>query len=226
MVKEISVLSWNIFSGLGYPNSTYDHILKFLKSFLTHKNTESIKPIFSYLKMLEPDIIALQEAKQEYFESKLTFNYFRNGNGLTSKLPFLEVKSLNLPYLIEKRNLIAAKIQIKNKELTFINLHLAAHKINSHIRKKQILFLLNFINNLQGPFVVAGDFNCEPNSNEFKFLISNNLTPIFHTPTYPSYNPTKKFDNMLVSPEIKVKDAKVLPFKASDHLPIYAKLEI
>jgi len=54
-------------------------------------------------------------------------------------------------------------------------------------------------------------------------LVSNGFRPLVFSPTFPSWNPQKRFDQVLVSDDVKAK-ARVLQTKLSDHLPILIEI--
>jgi len=70
--------------------------------------------------------------------------------------------------------------------------------------------------------ILMGDLNCSPGSRELsRFLRETDLCmPYSDLFTYPSWNPKKHLDHMLVSPGIKIGSVKVLNYPLSDHLPI------
>lgn len=70
--------------------------------------------------------------------------------------------------------------------------------------------------------VMLGDFNIK-SEKELDPLVSNGLRPLVFSPTFPSWNPQKRFDQVLVSDDVKAK-ARVLQTKLSDHLPILIEI--
>jgi len=77
------------------------------------------------------------------------------------------------------------------------------------------------------PLIIAGDFNCGSASRPLTELASSlNMTAI-STPndkTYPSWNPRRDFDHMLVSSHFRTQSSGVKDIRHSDHRPFEAFL--
>lgn len=248
-MSELKIANWNIFWGLGYPKSPSSYLLKGISYFRTREDRKNIPKIAKVLNDLSPDVITLQEIdlgsrrngkfnqiteiskltglKNNYFAvEKDWLGYFKDGNAILSKYNFQEVNSKDLPYKMEKRNYILSKLKIKNKQIIIIATHLSAHKYNQKERMEQVKELCKIINKIKGPLVLIGDLNCKPTSKEFLYLKNNsNLEPIINNPTYPSFNPQKIFDQIMITSKINVKSVKVINTKNSDHFPIFAHLQ-
>jgi len=73
-----------------------------------------------------------------------------------------------------------------------------------------------------------GDLNCQPHSEEIDLLLS--LTQLNPPPsrdaTYPSWQPTKKLDYILMTPSLEVHTADVINHAVSDHLPIAIEISV
>ncbi|HQP31791.1 MAG TPA: endonuclease/exonuclease/phosphatase family protein, partial [Deltaproteobacteria bacterium] len=88
-------------------------------------------------------------------------------------------------------------------------------------RMQQIDYLSELVG--QYPHVVLmGDMNCQADSPEMQQLrtrtgLISSGCPI---PSYPSWNPTRRIDHILVSPSIAIEETRVLNHAYSDHLPV------
>ena len=74
------------------------------------------------------------------------------------------------------------------------------------------------------PIIITGDFNMEPDSEEFKAM--NQTWRLLSDPTletYPSDRPRLRLDYIFsdLKHEFKVNEDRVIDVQASDHLPIY-----
>lgn len=132
------------------------------------------------------------------------------------------------------RNLQWLKCNFDGKEYYILNIHClwnGAGKGDSPQRILQSQRVKSFINTLQVPKILCGDFNLRPDTNSIQILEENmdNLVKRFgiestRTSFYPK---TERFaDYILTSPEISVKDFKVLPDEVSDHAALWLDFSI
>ena len=73
-----------------------------------------------------------------------------------------------------------------------------------------------------------GDLNCTAKSAEMRSLFRRtSLAPPDSTPpTFPSWEPTRDIDHIIVSSGMRVEDIWTLPHPVSDHLPIAARVRL
>ncbi|GHC77911.1 diguanylate cyclase [Limoniibacter endophyticus] len=199
---------------------------------------------------LDADIIALQEADERFgrraglldlrglentaklvpvFQSDHAHSHGWHGNiilareGLVSK-----VRSLKLPG-VEPRGALIADLEIKGAKLRIIAAHLGLLRRS---RAKQAETLLDAARADEGPTILMGDLN-EWRVARRSSLMS--LLPHFGPldvalPSFPSRMPFLALDRILASPQqiissIEVHDS-LLARKASDHLPIKARIDL
>ena len=247
---NLKILTWNIFWGMGAPTSSTHQKLHGLLYLKTTRDRAVIPKIAKRIKQLSPDIVALQEIDNgsvrngkydhigaissaarlpfsHFAVEKAAAKYFGDGNALLSKEKPLRVAHRTLPYSIEKRNYVLAEYEREGKRFVVITTHLAARRFNSAQRLSQVKELCRVIRKIKHPIIVAADLNCNRDTEEFKYLVKNSkLRAIIDESTYPVYNPQKQYDCILVSKKWKVKEARVVKTKLSDHYPIYAELKI
>ena len=154
------------------------------------------------------------------------------GNGFLSKYEYLnyEVYSVPSPTIkrektyYEDRCILKVNYLIDNKPFTCFVTHFGL--ANS---EQELMFnkLMELTSQEKNPFILMGDFNQLDDSpyiitfkEKFKIAMEEEI------PTFTSLNPYKRIDYIFVSKDIKVLDAKVLNVVASDHLPVYAEIEI
>ncbi len=67
-----------------------------------------------------------------------------------------------------------------------------------------------------------GDLNCSCVSKELRYLTKSASLrePVCDKSTFPSWQPARKIDHILVSETLLVEDAWVVDYPLSDHLPI------
>ncbi len=120
------------------------------------------------------------------------------------------------------------KFKSENKQFVVINLHGLWNpegKIDLPERLEQSRKTRMFLDKTNDAKILCGDFNLLPETESLKILETGmkNLVKEYKIPTTRSYfyEKSDKFaDYVLVSPEINVKDFKILPDVVSDHLPL------
>ena len=149
----------------------------------------------------------------------------QQSNAILSKKPITNYKIHNLKSGMKN---IIIETQIKtSKKATLLLTHLSLSKKS---REKQINELIDIINKIKTPIILAGDLNTFQGKKELNNLIKQTNLKI-HNPktnkkTYPSFKPKKRFDYILTSKNIKVKNYKTLDIQLSDHLPVLIDFEI
>lgn len=130
-------------------------------------------------------------------------------------------------------NLQYIKIAGINKPLTIGNVHglfNGPSKNDDPDRLEQSRRIKGFFDNVAGAKILCGDFNLWPDTESLKLLENDmrNLIKEYNiTSTRSNFFkfPNKYADYVLVSPEIKVIDFKVIGEEISDHLPVYLEFE-
>ncbi len=145
-------------------------------------------------------------------------------NAILSKYKFNHVKYHYLKHGF-KRLLIEAEIKIKNKNLTLILAHLALTK---KTRKKQLDEIIRIVKKIKTPIILMGDFNINNEHELDKLFIKTKLKDSSTTKpkTFPSWKPKKRFDYVLSTKDIIIKNYKTLNYKFSDHKPLLVEFEI
>ncbi|MBS3146672.1 endonuclease/exonuclease/phosphatase family protein [Candidatus Woesearchaeota archaeon] len=239
-MATLSILSWNIFLGRGYPISFTDQALRFASYFFGNRINNNPKVISDYLSKINCDIIGFQEInnyqlseiaaltkmKNKYFSPEYKENRFLNyGNAIASHFNLEHVYTEILPYNIEKRNVLISQLKINKKEIVILITHFGAYPFNKNERINQSKKIIKIIDEINLPVILLADFNSEPGSKEFNIL-AEKMKPLINSYTYKSFKPTKIYDNILISSDFIPIESKVLEFKASDHFPVYAKLKL
>lgn len=202
------------------------------------------------IKETNPDVVGLNEVFGEESNSfygdqvkeiaeKLGYNYFFGkaitiskgiyGNALLSKFKIENPEIITIPDPVikdedtyyESRIIIKAKINDIFIFVTHIGLA-KQEKINA------INILENNINKLNESFIVMGDFNMTPNDILLKPILkyaSDTLANDLGN-TFPSINPERRIDYILVSKNINDFKAQIINKVVSDHLPIEAKIYV
>ncbi len=236
---RIKLLSYNIQVGIAstrphhYVTKSWKHVFPHQKQ---RENLDQIAEIVS-----DYDIVGLQEVdagsmrseyinQTEYLAVKAKFPYWshqtnrrlgniaQHSNGLLSKYDPLDIVDHKLPGRVPGRGAMVVRFGEESNPMIVVLMHLA-------LGRKARLVQMNYVSELVRQYdhvVVMGDMNCQPDSEELQALIKNaGLTaPAGGLNTFPSWNPTRKLDHILVSPSLIVENVNVHNVVCSDHLPI------
>ncbi len=191
------------------------------------------------------DIVAIQEAdagsfrtryvnQAEYIAKKAGFPAWhshiigktgriaRHTNSLLTRVPLTGIQHHCLPGSKHGRGLLETQIQINEKKVGIFITHLSLPRRN---REQQIRHLIEKINQYDS-VILMGDLNCEQGSREFMQLLRH--TQLQKNPSspasFPSWNPTRNLDHILVSKDLFLDELQALPHELSDHLPVSALL--
>jgi len=239
------LLSYNIQVGIktrhvgDYIMSSWQHLLP------NQKRLQNLQTI-SYL--LKPyDLIALQEVdggslrssyinQVEFLANYSGFPYWyhqcnrnlgkiaQHSNGLLAKYPVNQIINHKLPGLIPGRGAIEAILGDGDEQLRIIVAHLS---LSNRARKQQVKYLADKIKGF--PYVIImGDLNCSSTELLEQFAEYDVFlkTSENDNATFPSWQPTRQYDHILVSTKIDIISETILPDPISDHLPIALEITI
>ena len=144
------------------------------------------------------------------------------GLAILSAFPIESSKKYFLTSDREQRGLLEVRITINENKFYFFNTHLG---LSTEERKVQVNEVLEIIGKRDKPTILVGDFNAEPDSVELGNMLAN-YKSISNEKTFSSISPDRKIDYLLTSKEIEPVQTRIIETLASDHLPIYAELEL
>jgi endonuclease/exonuclease/phosphatase family metal-dependent hydrolase len=242
--NQLNLISFNI--QVGIQTAAYHHYLtRSWQHLLPHKRrTATLDRIAEILRHF--DIAALQEAdggswrsnfinQVEHIAKKAEFPHWfqqtnrnikpiaKHSNGLLSRLEPYQVEYHKLPGLLPGRGAMVMKIG-RQEPLFIIVLHLA---LGSKTQAAQLGYIQNLIAEAKH-VVIMGDLN-----NHADHLLTNtplaklnfhSVDPLLHT--FPSWQPQRGLDHILVSEGLKINQVAVLDTPISDHLPIAMQIQL
>src|SRR5690349_8973657 len=105
---------------------------------------------------------------------------------------------------------------------------LLAHLSLGHFDRHQQLDYLSALVKPGRPTVLIGDLNCEPDHLSVHHALAGcGLRVPQDTPaTFPSWNPKRRLDHILVTSHVELRGLEALPHLYSDHLPIGAEVSV
>ncbi len=151
--------------------------------------------------------------------------FAKHSLGLLTRMEPERVIMHRLPGRIPGRGAIEARFDLANNEsLVVFLVHLA---LGRRARRSQLDYIAGQLAQEQHA-VVMGDFNCHPESRELRQLVNRTglLDPMPSAATYPSWDPRRVFDHILLTPDLSVSDMRVYNVSLSDHLPVGIEIEL
>ncbi|RME55179.1 hypothetical protein D6777_01345 [Candidatus Woesearchaeota archaeon] len=247
----VKLICYNVEYFTGISKGWHEYL--FVWRYFKPKNVDEV--IVEKLKELKPDILALIELDVENSRTKRDeISFIKNKLSLyhaikAIKYSFKGIKSIlkHVPHLKYQGNAIISKYKIydvKTHSLKKgihnivieakincpypVRLILAHLSLRKKARLKQLKELANIINSHTVPTILMGDLNTQ--KNDITVLLNStylsDAIKLKDYKTFPSWNPQKHLDYVLVSPSIKIKDYKILKYNFSDHLPIYINFDV
>lgn len=242
---RLRLLSYNIQVGIGakrfrdYVTDSWKHVLPHAQ---IYDNLGHIARTIS-----DFDIVALQEVdagslrssfinQTEYLATHAGFPFWHHqtnrnlgkiaahSNGLLSRYRPTEINEHKLPGLLPGRGVMVVRYGHRDNPLVLLIMHMALGK---RARQRQFEYVTRIVNQYEH-VVVMGDLNCQPDSNEMKFLISATdlCEPCHDLKTFPSWRPARTLDHILTSSSLQVHDVHVVHHLHSDHLPIAMEISL
>ena len=243
--NTLNLLSFNIQVGINtqhyrhYLTRSWQHILPHARRINTLDKIASVLPDY--------DIVALQEAdggsirsgfinQTEYLALKGHFPYWyhqinrnlgklaQHSNGLLSRIEPVSLEDHKLPGLIPGRGAIVARFGPDTESLTVVMMHLALSKRTRNIQLSYIRELVGHCQHL----VLMGDMNthAEQLLNDSPLKNSGLHAAHWGQNTFPSWQPKRSLDHILLSPSLRVNRFGVINLPITDHLPVAVEIQV
>lgn len=240
----LNFLSYNIQAGIGTLRPR-DYVFRAHRQLLSVKpKTHNLDKIANYIRRF--DVVCLQEVdlggfrsgyvnQAEYLKASAGFPYMAtqlnrrvgrlslHGNVILSRRKITHSESFVLPGSVTGRGLLVAEVGHKNP-ITIANTHFSLGEAD---QRQQF----SFIKEILGPserVILAGDFNCTPESTVLKEFDANcdldMVTEDYHQ-AFPSWKPSKAIDHIFVSKVFGPQHCEVGSVKHSDHLPLSMRID-
>lgn len=237
--SHLRLLTFNL--QVGIQTSAYHHYLtRSWQHFLPHPKRAGRLDLMSKV-LGKFDIVGLQEVdggsfrsgnvnQVEYLAARAGFTHHfqqlnrnlgrfaQHSNGLLSRLPPAYIEEHRLPGTLPGRGAIHATYGSGPDALHLFVAHLA---LSHRGRVRQLDYLSEIVTPLRN-VVVMGDLNCTPEQihTHDRFCSALGLNPVRPLLSYPSWQPRRALDHILLSDSLIAEDVRVLDQLFSDHLPI------
>ena len=240
--RPLRLISFNMQAGMAmtrshhYLTRSWRHILP------PSLATEALQPMAQLFK--DSDLVAIQEVDagslRSGFINQLThlsteagFTYAyqqvnrdlghfgQYANGLLARFQPSLVEEHQLPGL-RGRGAILAKFGTDGRHITVIHMHLA---LTGRGRNHQLRYIRSLLS-AHEPMVLMGDLNCTHAELLDSPLGDMNWQWTYgELDTYPSWNPLRRLDHILVTPDIRILRIDVPDIRLSDHRPVCMDVE-
>jgi len=240
----LRLLSFNIQTGVDtqdyreYITKSWKHLLPLRERIANLNRIADLVKAYDLVGLQEVDSGSLRTGfldQTEYLAHRGQFPYWyrqvnrslgkiaQHSNGVLSRIRPHWVDEHKLPGL-RGRGAMLVELRTNREPLLICIMHLA-------LGKRARTMQLGYISELVGEFsqlVVMGDFNCGIESRELRKLVDNThlQLPVEDLKTFPSWRPNRKFDHILISESLRLKQTHVLEHTHSDHLPICVEIEL
>lgn len=245
-LTRLRLLSCNILAG-GSMGRYSDYVTQSWKQVLPMRGKRGNLDRFAEL-LADFDLVGLQEAdagslrsgflnQTQYLAEAAGFPYWSHqpnrkisqfaasSNGLLTRMEPTEVLDYPLPSRIPGRGALWVRFGEDENALIVVIAHLS---LSVAARKKQIEFLGELIGDYAN-VVLMGDLNCTARSTEMRSLFRHtSLAPPAETSpaTFPSWEPTRAIDHIIVSSGMRIENLWTLAHPVSDHLPLAADIRL
>jgi endonuclease/exonuclease/phosphatase family metal-dependent hydrolase len=160
------------------------------------------------------------------FGRSYTFMNGDFGNAVLTRGQILSSEVHDMPGIGEPRTLLETVIRINGGTIQFYVGHTSAWaSLNSRARGLQLQCMNQHLNASGYPFILVGDLNAPPDSEEVKKFLDVNTLQFVGDPKAPSHKlMEQRLDYILADPGWQVLWSRVLDEGPSDHRPVIAEL--
>lgn len=243
-LHTLKLLSFNIQTGVEtldfheYLTKSWKHLLPLRERISNLNRIASLIENYDLVGLQEVDSGSLRTGfldQTEYLAHRAKFPYWyrqvnrslgkiaQHSNGVLSRIRPHSVDEHKLPGL-RGRGAMLVEFPTNREPLLVCIMHLA---LGRRARKLQLAYISELVSEYS-QLVVMGDFNCGTKSRELLDLVENThlQSPTSELNTFPSWRPYRKFDHILISESLILKETQVLEHTHSDHLPICVEIDL
>lgn len=241
--ERLRLLSFNIQAGIG-TQRFHQYITHSWRHLIAHRDSvRNLERIAAVVR--DYDVVALQEvdtgslrsgfvnqlrhiaerAEFPWWHQQVNRNFGQLGqfsNGMLSRFAPHTIEDHRLPGP-PGRGAIVARYGSTPQSLVVVSLHLS---LGERVRNGQLEYVRELIADCDH-VVIMGDLNLRAEQLRHTPLARLKLQDVTETLlTYPSWNPDRHIDHILVSPTLQVERVEVLDYVLSDHRPVAMDLRL
>ncbi len=208
---------------------------------------DHIEEVAKTIRRYNPDIVAINEAHRGTWQARFgdhveqlrrltgmnavfgrsyTFLGGDFGNAVLTRGEILKADVHELPGTGEPRSLLETVVRVNGGIVEVYVTHTTAWaSINQATRDVQLQCVNAHLQASAFPFIVAGDLNAPPESEEIARFLNRNVLQLAGDPKTPTHRVMEqRLDYILADPGWIVRSARVLDDGPSDHRPVIAEL--
>ncbi|MEO8380674.1 MAG: endonuclease/exonuclease/phosphatase family protein [Acidobacteriota bacterium] len=210
-------------------------------------NSEHIAEIARTIRKYNPDIVGLNEVHRNTWQSRFgdhvtelerltgmkgvfgrSYVFARGefGNAVLTRGQIVSSEVHDLPGSGEPRTILETVVRVNGGIVEFYATHTTAWaSINRSTRDLQLQCINAHVRASRHPFILVGDLNASPDSEEIKKFLDRNVLQLAGDAREPTHKVMEeRLDYILTDPGWQVRSARVLDDGPSDHRPIIAEL--
>lgn len=158
-----------------------------------------------------------------FFPTFVVGGRINQGNALSARYPVRRIRNHALPGTGEPRFLSEAEVHLDGTPVRCFVTHLS---LQLDIRRPQIDRIAEVVDRVEGPVILAGDFNVSEEA-ELALLSESQLRQVVSAPTFPSWKPSRRLDYLFFSRHFTILEHYAFErFRFSDHLPLVAAVRV
>jgi endonuclease/exonuclease/phosphatase family metal-dependent hydrolase len=211
------------------------------------KGDTHIEAIAATIRKYNPDVVGINEAHRKTWQARFgdqveslrlltgmkgvfgpSYRFMGGdfGNAVLTRGEIVSSDVFALPGTGEPRSLLATTLRVNGGLIDFYVTHTSAWaSLNKGIRAEQLQCVLSHLRASAHPYLVTGDLNAPPDSEELKEFLGNSGLTFAGDPKTPSHKVMEqRLDYILVDRGWRVRAARVLDDGPSDHRPVLAEL--
>ena len=231
---SLKIMTLNLHSGINwYGKYDLDGIVQFIQE--VNPDLIAIQEVDRFWSGLSqyqdiPGELALRLKMFSAYSAALERNSGYFGNLILSRYPINYVWTDRLPGLLERRSFLFTQVMVNGVRVNFLTTHLG---LSESDRLQQVNAIMQFLNQVSGPLVIAGDFNGAVNDPavaifEAAFLDSMLINGNPDQGTFRAKNGTidSRMDYILTTPDFGLERIQVPDTYISDHLPVVVEVSL
>lgn len=155
--------------------------------------------------------------------------FFEYGTAIFSRIPLTDIHSSSFrarPF--DTKGYLVARVVFGGREVDVVSVHLDVVPTS---RRRQASAMVRELTARGRPLVVMGDMNCRGTTGlsavqvlKRGLALSSADADVLHQPTFPTKRPKRRIDWILISPELAVRNCRIIPHDVTDHLAVAAEL--
>ena len=206
-----------------------------------------IEEVAKAIRKYNPDIVAINEAHRNTWQSRFSdhveqlrrltgmngvfgrsYSFLGGefGNAVLTRGDVLKADVHKLPGTGEPRSLLEAVVRVNGGVVEIYVTHTTAWaSLNKATRDLQLQCINAHLQASGFPFILAGDLNAPPDSEEIARFLNRNVLQLAGDPKTPTHRVMEqRLDYILADPGWTVLNSRVLDDGPSDHRPVIAEL--